>query len=81
MIIRRCSTRGAFEAIPDKVITLKLEKIKNKYKIIADLPILIIIKINNYEITCYKNGKLVIRNCDIKEEAEKIANEIYGIGI
>jgi len=80
MIIRRCSTRGAFEAIPDKAINLDLEKIRNKYKSIADLPILIIIKIEEYEITCYKNGKLVIRNCDTKEEANRITNEIYEAG-
>ena len=54
-----------------------LNKIKLKYETIADLPILVLIKYNNYEITCYKNGKLIIRKCEIKEEAEKIANKIY----
>ncbi|MBS3152832.1 hypothetical protein J4230_05480 [Candidatus Woesearchaeota archaeon] len=77
MIVRRCSTKGAFEAIPEKNINLNLYKIKLKYETIADLPILVLIKYNNYEITCYKNGKLIIRKCEIKEEAEKIANKIY----
>lgn len=78
MIVRRCSTKGAFEALPEKNIQLDLSKIKSKYQTIADLPILVIIKSNNYEITCYKNGKLIIR-CEKKEEAEKIAEEIYDI--
>ena len=77
MIVRRCSTKGAFEAIPERSMNLNLDKIKSKYETIADLPILIIIKYENYEVTCYKNGKLVIRKCEIKEEAEKISEKIY----
>lgn len=77
MIIRRCATRGAFETIPERHMQLDLSKIKSKYETIADLPILVMIKYNNYEVTCYKNGKLIIRKCDVKEEAEKIAKKIY----
>ena len=76
-IVRRCSTKGAFEAIPERSMNLNLDKIKSKYETIADLPILIIIKCENYEVTCYKNGKLVIRKCDSKEDAEKISEKIY----
>jgi len=77
MIIRRCSTKGAFEAVPEKNIQLNLDKIKSKYEAIASLPILIIIKIDSYEVTCYKNGKLIIRKCESKEDAEKIAEKVY----
>lgn len=77
MIVRRCSTRGAFEAIPEKNMQLNLSKIKSKYETIADLPILVLIKYDDYEVTCYKNGKLIIRKCDVKEQAEKIAEKIY----
>ena len=78
MIVRRCTTKGAFEAVPERPLNLDLKKIKGKYISIADLPILIIIKYQSYEITCYKNGKLIIRNCLVKEDAEKIAEKIYG---
>ena len=81
MIVRRCATRGAFEALPEKSMQLNLSKLKSKYETMADLPILIMIKFDNYEITCYKNGKLIIRKCDVKEEAEKIAEKIYLEGI
>lgn len=76
MILRRCATRGAFEALPEKALKLNLDKIKSKYETIADLPMLIIIKNKGYEITCFKNGKLMIKNCDSKENAEKIFNQI-----
>ena len=77
IIIRKCRTKGALEAIPERNIQMNLNKIKSKFDVIADLPILVIIKINNYNITCYKNGKLVIRNCTEVKEANKIAEEIY----
>ncbi len=77
MIIRRCRTKGALEAIPERNIQLNLEKISGKFEVISVLPILVIVKINSYIITCYKNGKLVIRNCNNEVEAEKIAEKIY----
>ena len=77
MIIRRCATKGAFEAIPERAFNLNLAQLKTKFDIIADLPILLIIKDKEYEITCYKNGKLILRNCQTKEEAEKVAEKIY----
>lgn len=76
-IVRRCTTKGAFEAIPEKSMQLNLDKIKSKYTAIAEVPILVIIKYENYEVTCYKNGKLIIRNCTVKEDAEKVAEKIY----
>lgn len=79
MIVRRCSARGAFEAIPDKNLNLDLNKIKSKFETIADLPILVLVKYKEFEVTCYKNGKLLIRKCETKEEAEKIAEEIYQV--
>lgn len=74
--IRRCTTKGAFEAVPEGNKNLNLEKVKSKYETVADLPILIIIKYNNKQITCYKNGKLILRDCS-KEESEEIAKKIY----
>lgn len=79
MIIRRCKTKGALEVIPERQTQLNLKNIKSKFETVADLPILVIIKINNSQITCYKNGKLIVRDCDEKE-AEKIAEEIYKVG-
>ena len=76
MIIRRCASKGAFEAIPEKPVSLDLNKIKSKYKVIADLPILIIIKYRDFEVTCFKNGKLMIKNCDSREKAEEVVREI-----
>ena len=79
MMIRRCKTRGAFETVPEKPLRINLDKVKSKYEIIADLPILLIIKKDKYEITCYKSGKLMIKNCDLENVARKIFEEILEV--
>lgn len=81
MIVRKCSTKGAFEALPENNKQLDLDKIranKLKFKIIADTPFVIIIQ-DKFEVSCFKNGKLLIKNCNKKEDAEKQAKKIYKI--
>lgn len=79
MIIRRCKTRGAFESIPEKNTQLNFKNIISKYKPSVELPILIMIKVGDSEVTCYKNGKLLIRDCKTEEEAREVAEKVYGI--
>lgn len=78
MLVRKCKTGGAFEALPNNQMDLDLNRIKNKFHVIADLPMLAIIECNGYEVTCYKNGKLIMK-CKTKEAAEGIAEEVYKV--
>ncbi len=78
MLIKKCKTGGAFEALPEKQFNLDLNKIKSKFKIVSNLSMLIIVRCQGYDVTCYKNGKLLIKNCEDEIKAEKIAGEIYG---
>ncbi|MBS3167891.1 HesA/MoeB/ThiF family protein [Candidatus Woesearchaeota archaeon] len=77
MQVRKCKTKGALEVIPEKSIQLKLNKLKDNYEIISELPILAILKINSYQTTVYKNGKILVRDCSSEEEVKKIAEKIY----
>ena len=77
MIIRRCSTKGAFEAFPEKNVNLDLSRLKS-FKTIATTPFLVIIK-DKYEVTCFKSGRLLIKNCPKKEDAEKQAKKLYKV--
>ncbi len=77
MIIKKCETKGAYEAIPDKSIILNLDKVSKNFKTTNILPMLLMLEIEGHIVTCYKNGKLLIRDCDTEEEAEKIANMVY----
>jgi len=79
MIIRKCATKGAFEVIPEKNMKIDLGKIKKIFEVIVDMPMLLLIKIGNSEATVYKTGKLIIRNVNSKELAQKIAENIYNM--
>ena len=79
MIVRRCETKGAFEVIPDERVTLNLKKLSLKFKTISLLPMLVMINVDDCIVTCYKNGKLLIRNCENEKEAEEAAKNIYSI--
>ena len=78
MIIRRCSTKGAFEVIPDNSKSLNFDKIKKNFKLTFEIPMLIMFNYKTYSITCYKNGKTLIKNCKSEEEANELAGLIYG---
>ena len=71
MIIKRCATKGAFEAIPDKTIRLNLHKLKINYKHTIDMPMLLAIKCQEHNVTCYKYGKLMIENVKLKKKQKK----------
>ena len=78
MIVRKCSTKGAFDAFPENSKQMDLDKIrKSKFQIVADTPFLVIIK-NKFEVSCFKSGKLLIKNCT-KKEAEKQAKVIFDL--
>ena len=74
-IIKKCSTKGAFEVVSDKKIDFN--KIKNKFKVIADTPVLLLIKLKDCDISCFKTGKLLVKGCKSKEKAENIVKEFY----
>ena len=78
MIIRRCSTKGAFEVIPDsKDSKLDFSSIKDRFKINFEIPSLIIFDFDVYSVSCFKNGKILIKNCDSETVAEKIVEVLY----
>ena len=74
-IVKKCSTKGAFEVVSDK--KLNFENAKKKFEVIADTPVLLLVKVKDCDISCFKTGKLLIKGCKSKEKAEKIAKEFY----
>lgn len=76
-IIKKCSTKGAFEVVSDK--KFNFDKVKKKFEIIADTPVILLVKVKDCDISCFKTGKLLIKGCKSKEKAEKIAKEFYKV--
>lgn len=76
-VLKRCSSKGAFEAIPKKNLNLDFDKINKKFKVMVFTPVVVLIKIRGCDMSCFKNGKLLIKNCKDKENAEKVAKDFY----
>jgi hypothetical protein len=76
VLIKRCSSKGAFEVITNKKIDL--QKLKGKFEMIVEVPDFVIVK-SKCEISVYKNGKMLIKNCKTKELAEEESNKILGV--
>jgi len=83
----KCKTRAAYSAKLKKQGKLNLEKIKRKYEVVMDTPILLVIKIDNdnkidkVEVIVHQYGELIFKNCEDVEFMEKIAREIYEGGL
>src|SRR3989344_5516855 len=73
--VKKCNSGGAFIARPLGKQELDLNKVKENFTIIADTPVVVIIK-DKFKVSCYKNGKLMIES-ETLEEAEKQAERIY----
>ena len=76
MIVRVCATKGAFEVLPEKKMSLDFGKLKERFQILIETPMVLIVK-DNFEVSCKKNGNLIIKYCPLREDAEKQALRIY----
>ena len=80
--IAKCKTKATFSAKPRKQqIVLNLEKIKKTFMVILDTPILLVLKIEGIEIIVHKHGELLFKNCTDTTLMEKIARDVYDVGI
>ena len=61
---------------PDKKIKLDLEKIKKRFKVLIDTPILLVID-EQGEIIVHSYGELLFKTLRDEEKIRKIAEEIY----
>ena len=78
MIVRLCGSGGAFEALPEKQLKLDLKKIGKKLEVVIETPVLVIVK-DRFEVSIFRSGKLLIKNCKVLQDAEKQAEKIYAV--
>jgi len=79
--LAKCKTKAAFSAKLKNPKKLDLNKIKAKYEVILETPILLVIKVNEVEIVVHGHGELLFKKCEDVEWMEKISKEIYSIGL
>ncbi len=81
--IKRCKTKAVFEVNPHKKMKLDFEKLKKKFKVIADTPMILIISVqvdgNDEEVIIYENGSLMFKTLNNTEKVDEVCKKIYGV--
>lgn len=73
----KCKTRAAYSAKLNQKGKIDLEKIKQKYSVVLETPILVMIKVKRIEIIVHGHGELIFKSCEKVDWMEKTAEEIY----
>lgn len=68
MMIKLCKTGAAYEIIPERRVKMNLSAAAkdfqdNGYSVVVSLPDILIVK-NDYEITAYPSGRMLIKTDD-----------------
>lgn len=75
--LAKCKTKAAYSAKLKQKGKLDLKKIKERYEILMETPILLVIKTEAGEVIVHSHGELLFKNCTDTDVIEKMAKEIY----
>lgn len=79
--LEKCKTKAAYSAKLKKHRQLDLQKIKKKFEIVLETPLLLVLKVEGVEIIVHSYGELLFKKCQDQELMRKIAESIYGGGL
>ena len=79
--IAKCKTKAAFMAKLRRKQTLNLKKIAATFETLLQTDILVVIQVHGVEIVVQNYGDLLFKDSTGTELLEKIATEIYGVGL
>ncbi len=77
----KCKTRAAFSAKLRKQGRLDLERVKKRFTVVLETPILLVIMIESIEVIVHQYGELVFKKCEDMGLMERIASEVYEEGM
>ena len=77
----KCKTRAGYSAKLKNPQKLNLKKIKDHFETMLETPILIVIKTHQGEVIVHSYGELLFKEGKNMDEMEKIAGEIYEVGL
>ena len=80
-LLGKCKTKAAFSAKLRQKGKINLVKIKEKYDVVLETPILLVINVKGIEIIVHSHGELLFKNCFALELMEKLTKEIYETGL
>jgi len=79
--LAKCKTKAAYSAKLLQKGKLDLAKIKKKFEILMETPILLVIKTKTGETIVHSHGEILFKKCTDTELMEKIAEKIYRVGL
>ena len=79
--IEKCKTKAAYSAILKKQQRLNLQKIKSKFTVVLETPVLLVVAVEGVEVIVHGYGELLFKNCQDMELMKKIAEKVYAAGL
>ncbi len=79
--IGKCKTKATFSAKLKNPQKINLAKVKQKFEVILETPILLVIKVEGVEVIVQGFGELLFKKCEDQGLMEKIARKIYNAGL
>lgn len=75
--ISECKTKAGISVKPKSNLKVDFKKIKEKFEVIFDSPVAMVIKVDGCEIIVHKYGELLFKDCKDKIKIEVIAKKVY----
>lgn len=79
--LAKCKTKASYSAKLRQKGKLNLEKIKKKFKVVMETPILLVVKTEAGELIVHSYGELLFKKCEDIKLMEKISEKIYEVGL
>lgn len=79
--LEKCKTKAAYSAKLKHQQKLDLTAVKNKFEVILETPILLVVKVEGVEVIVHGYGELLFKNCQDQELMRKVAERIYQAGL
>tara|TARA_Y100000310_G_scaffold236738_1_gene239982 strand:- start:74 stop:331 length:258 start_codon:yes stop_codon:yes gene_type:complete len=79
--LNKCKTKAAYSAKLVKRGKLNLDKVAEKYEVILETPILLVINSKAGEVIVHGYGELLFKKCENIDLMKEVAEEIYSIGL
>lgn len=77
-VIKKCKTRAAFSVRFNRKIDLL--KIKKKYKVLLETPLLLVVEKAGAEMIVHQYGEVIFKKAKDYNQIERLAEEIYSSG-
>jgi hypothetical protein len=77
----KCKTKATYSAKLRQKGKLDLTKIAQKFTVLMETPILLVIEAREIEVIVHSYGELLFKKCEDVKLMEKIAKDIYSTGL